>query len=444
MEKDEIIERKGGITPGQFFAVVFGRKWVFLAVAVAVFIIGVLGLKFIVERNEKTYTCNFYYTSTELTEGKYPNGELFNYSELITLDTLEEIKAQNSEFSDLDITAIYTSGASIELADENSKTLTLVLSKKFFKSKSQAIAFARAIVSQPDATILKQIQNLSMNAYLNLYDSSTIYEKQVDYLNGQKEKLSSTYTTLINVYGDIQLENGVQLSDFRRDIDEFFELNSFGSITTEIRMNGYVKDYSTYKTVLENMKENLNREKTVDDNKLGDLKAQRDQLVAAATNIDSLEISEYNSKIIELTLRLRDIDEELRLVDQKLSNATKLETDDEYKAKIKDLEERLQFFRDGLGEYTKKYEKYVVEVVSKHSLVGYRNTQVLTESSGIKIYYLIGIPLIGGILVAACVNIIIDGKKLTSRFRLVPVEMVKDDVNPTKKEESLEEEKKDE
>ena len=444
MEKDEIIERKGGITPGQFFAVVFGRKWVFLAVAVVVFIIGVLGLKFIVEKNGKTYTCNFYYTSTELTEGKYPNGELFNYSELITLDTLEEIKSQNPEFSNLDITAIFTSGASIELVDENSKTLKLVLSKKFFKSKSQAISFAKAIVSQPDAIILKQIENLSMNAYLNLYDSSIIYEKQVDYLNAQKEKLSNTYTTLINVYGDILLEDGVHLSDLRRDIDEFFELNSFGSITTEIRMNGYVKDYLTYKTVLENMKENLTREKTVDEYKLQDLKDQRDQLVASATNIDSLEISEYNSKIIELTLRLRDIDEELRLVDKKLANETKLETDDEYKAKIKALEERLQFFRDGLGEYTSKYEKYVVEAVSKHSLVGYRNTQVLTESSGIKIYYLIGLPLIAGILVAACVNIIIDGKKLTSRFRLVPVEMVKDEVNPTKKEESEEEEKKEE
>lgn len=440
--EDEVVRRRSAVTPGQVLAVIFGRKWIFLGVFAAVFLISILVLKFGYEDRRTAYECTFTYTSEDLNKNLYPNGQSFKVADLLDKDNLDAIKADNTEFADINTNALYSGGASIALVDSENHIYKLTIGKKFFSSTTQAINFVKAVVEQPDKVIASQIQTASTETYLKLYDESKIFEKQVVYLNQQKDRISQYYDIIISAFGDVRLKSGIQLSEAKINFISYFENYSFSSLTNEIRSNGYVKEYGEYKTSLESTKSALEREKALDKLKLDDLIDQRDHILAAAGSLQTLELTEYNENIIQLTLRMHDIDEELNVIDKKLDNYTKIDTDDEYKARIQDLEERLAFFRAKLEEFTVEYKQNANEATESHSFASYGKSQIVTTSSGLKIYYLIGIPLVLAFLAAALVNIVLDGKKLTSKYRLVPVEMIK--TEPETKEEKEENKKEEE
>lgn len=444
-----------------FLKVLFGRKILLLIVTVSLFALSSLAV-LILNNQMSTYVGSFDYNTENFSNGSYLDGSRFDVRDLITVDKLNQYKSEHSELKNINMEKLHAGNGIVSLThevryEENKNKTTeddnnyikvdegyKIVLKKAYLSGTEARVLVEAIANETIAVSKNIVNNSDYSQFLSFYTKSNIYDRQIDYLDQQYRLLDSKYENLLTLYGDVTLSSGQKVSDARVALKEYFQSEGFASqkvektdtksastevevdkgasalltsLKSELDYNGYVKDYEAYSMQLEKQKDSLNREKNVSENKKQELINQRDALLTAAGNLNTLELAAYNDEIIKLSNRIIDIDEEIALIKLKLDNKGREATDPDYAKDLKAFKEKLQSCYSSLDNMTKEYQAIEKEVVENKSTAYYKSNSVVEKENALKIYFLIPIALVGSFVVALIVNLCIDGKKLSAKYR---------------------------
>lgn len=427
-------EKKEELTLGKIFKVIFRRKAIFSIVTSVVLLLGMIFILFIYNPQVKYYSAMFDYTIAGLDNARYIDNSKFDFRSIVFLDNLQAVQKSNKEFESIDVENMYEKGGIavfiVEVKDEVTNEVTkkyyqIDAQQKYFSSRSQARKFIDAVCSSPCTKTFEISKKMVFTSNLDNFDSAQIYENQITLLSKQYDLIYNNYSELIADYGDLVLSNGKKISDFRNDIYSYFQDYNLESLRKQVLYEGLVKDYEDYKNRLELQITELDEEFQVNVKLLDELKSQRDSLIQSAvggSGLQNLDLSEYNSRIIQLTNRNIEIEKEKEIINRKLSNTSQ---------DNKDFETKLNTFRDKLVEFTTDFTNNYQEVIEQNCTVYYSDGRIITGEGGIGLIISAALSLFAGVICAAIINLILDRKLLTIKN----VEAKKDVVLDEPKEE---------
>ena len=229
-------EEKALLTIGDFFKVIFNRKWIVLAVTIAAIIIGTVLTMFVVNPMSMDY--QLYFTVEYPGKGSvYPDGKTFRFQDMVSLEYLEAVKASDEKFANIDVEKL-SKNDGIEIYStavvngDDSQNLSIkdklyeyrfVVSAKFFPDGQVANEFLRALASYPAQYNKKALESVDFKKELQSYSSVKTYDEKLIILNSEYTYLADQYKSLIDVYGDSLLIDvyGDSLPENRKSLSEW-------------------------------------------------------------------------------------------------------------------------------------------------------------------------------------------------------------------------------
>lgn len=218
-------EENNGLTIRDCLKMILNRKWLALAIAVAITVAGTFALYYGYGRRS-SYVANFsiMLPVSERSVMKYPDNTVFNYRDLVSRRNLYEIKGMDGSFSDIDAEGLYSGGLSISLFEEEEPSaeykFEIKVKAKYFKSKEQAQDFIKCIVGTPVRYLQSLVADKSM--FLAQYDGTEYYEEKTDFLLKRADDLkeiSGMISSAGNALGTACRTLETKLDAFKRDLD---------------------------------------------------------------------------------------------------------------------------------------------------------------------------------------------------------------------------------
>lgn len=415
-------EDDNGVTLGQIFKVMFYNKIRLLIVGVSILVILLLYLNLGYNKSKKQYSASFSYNDINITNGHYSDGSLFDINDLV--DYVDDVKKTNSKYDSIN-TNIKKLGINIDkelvsqkitnaAGNEETQITTvysIVVNASCFSNYNQAKEFLSDLISYPITRSNEMISSINFDDNLLLFDSSKVYENQINYLTLQEKYILEGYDDLIEAYGDMIIGDK-KLSSRVKDIELYFDDNKLSVLTNEMELNGYVKDLATYKNSLETEKAALELELETNLQKINDLNTAIKTLIGYSTSstLQTLDLTAYNNSINQLTQRNVDIQYEINVIDRYLNSSGTYTSE-----KQNDFESRLLAFRTKLSEFTKTYKDCYLEAVSNYK-ISYSDANMVVASGGFSMTTSIVISVLVGLVVACIVNLCVDHKMLSKDY----------------------------
>lgn len=185
------------------------KWWVIGATALTGFV-GFASIQWVVNPMREALSISYKYklateTDSEKTE-RFVNGEVFDYSSVVSLETLTAVKDSDEAFASLDIEKIFNSGSlkvvrNVNTDYENEITYTLSSSAKLFSDKDLGRKFMAALVRYPLVQSAKAIENYKVTSYIDADFNSLSYLDKSLTLNKQYVAISNTYNELKTKFG---------------------------------------------------------------------------------------------------------------------------------------------------------------------------------------------------------------------------------------------------
>ena len=415
-------EDDNGVTLGQIFKVMFYNKVRLLIVGLSILVILLLYLNLGYNKSKKQYSASFSYNDINITNGHYSDGSLFDINDLV--DYVDDVKKTNSKYDSIN-TNIKKLGINIDkelvsqkitnaAGNEETQITTvysIVVNASCFSNYNQAKEFLSDLISYPITRSNEMISSINFDDNLLLFDSSKVYENQINYLTLQEKYILEGYDDLIEAYGDMIIGDK-KLSSRVKDIELYFDDNKLSVLTNEMELNGYVKDLTTYKNSLETEKAALELELETNLQKINDLNMVIKTLIGYSTSstLQTLDLTAYNNSINQLTQRNVDIQYEINVIDRYLNSSGTYTSE-----KQNDFESRLLAFRTKLSEFTKIYKDCYLEAVSNYK-ISYSDANMVVASGGFSMTTSIVISVLVGLVVACIVNLCADHKMLSKDY----------------------------
>ncbi len=409
-----------GISLGQIFKVIFRRWKLLLFITGVIFVVGLLGSQLIYNKLKTDYTTSIVYNVQGVNDGVYADNSQFNYRDLVKLETLEQVKASDEKFSSIDIkTLVEKEKISIkkEIVQDENKTssqivFTITASGRYFKNAEQARDYFAAVLAVPVNKTISITEDANNTINLDAYTKSNDFGEQVNYLKAQLSYLNSKYDALIAQFGDIYPsgDNQKKLSEYRLELNSYFEIHKFSELDNELTAYKYVKNFNDNKTKLEVRKASL--EKQITDNEKV-ISALYDYMVKLNNNSEnftqSIQSSEmftpYTSQIASLTASNASMQNEVTDINKQLAE------NGGDAAKITAFEQKLASYYNQLDSDTEIYTTVSKHVVSENTSFDYTGKSI-DSKGGLSLIISVLLFLIGGFVVAAIVNLILDRKYL--------------------------------
>lgn len=227
-----------GVTLREIFRTVWLRKWVAIAVAAGIFLVGVVSLYFGYNRAVNDYVIEFGLNLPGEAEGAgyvYPDGTQFHYTDITSVATLQAVRNSDEEFKGIDIETMVKSGhihigrevaaATNSGASGYSETTYKITARaKCFNDGAQARKFLTALANTPADYVTKM--NIEYGVYLPMAKAADDYESEIGFLKNQLEVIQKGYEELIKNYGGNFVGNseGKTLLAFSQEVKAYTEL----------------------------------------------------------------------------------------------------------------------------------------------------------------------------------------------------------------------------
>lgn len=404
---------------GEIFKVIFRKKWLFLAIALAITVAGTLIINFGVNKSQIVYESEFDLSYPGIENGVYPDGTPFDYRDIVSLPRLTAVKASDAKYEKVDVSAMAEKNDitltrntrtenSVEVA---TGTYTVSVKGKYFENMSIATDFITDLTSYPVQYAVSSTNNFDYTFNLTSFSSALSYADKLNYLSAQESLLTSGYGNLISSYGEMfsatdDKGSSRLLRDYLSEISLYFNNNRIDVLYTELETNGYISDDSYLGTVRLEITE-LTREKEDNENIIANLKTELAELVAIYGNNASSIVSTYesfNSRIAALTERNVVIDRELKILRTYLGEETPTAGGGDLEA----FHAKLDALHAKLTEFTATYSAVTRSVYNAVSRVNYTNVSIVTSTGSISLMISIIGSLVVGFILACIVNLIID------------------------------------
>ncbi len=416
-------EKEEGVSLLDIIKVMLGRKLVLLIVTAVMTVVLMLAIIFGYNNNKEVYVSTFSYADPLLLENSYIDGSTFNYRSLITEDSLTAIKETDSSFSSIDIEAlIENKGVSISqsityneaTATVESKEYTITIKKKFFDSTKQAKKFVKAVTEQATNNNTTIVSSMTNDDYLTSYASSNMFDEMVNYLLSQYEYLEEGYEAMIEKYGNIILSDGKSVSAYQSNLNTYFSEHSLEVLEADLLSNIYLLDDSVIKEYQDRY-DNYLYQYNLNTTRINELQAKVDILLANASNLQTLELSEYNAAIAKYTIE--NVEYKRLYVFYGNLAGVYTSSDSEYIEPATNDENaafktKLDTYYTKLVAFAKDYSTAYSGVVNANSEVYYNVSSVVTKTGGISIALALVGSVVVSFVIACVVNLVIDYKKL--------------------------------
>lgn len=458
MNEEQKNPQELAISIGDILSAVFCKKIVMLIVTLSITLVGVLGIKFIVDRPNEVYTAGFHLNVIDLEKsGTYIDGSNFDYRDIISLNNLNRAKETDSRFSKIDADKLLSNGSiNIGLKDVYDEEVKATEKKAVVKETYYQITLKKTAISNKDIArdYIKALVNLAIldniaktetmdySSNLTSYDSSNRYDAQITYLENQFNMIINGYNSLESNYGNVTSSNQT-LSEYKNAVQTYFNELTFANLKSDLDQYGYIKDYEqngrVYYTSVNNNVDTYNTNKS----KLDKLIAQRDDVLNKYSTmngtIENTGLDAIYNHIDELTTSLEDIKHTILINLRRLAgNYTQAQLEQEfaealvilelanadsiYASSAKGNEEKfksdLARFRVKLNEYTNEYKKVTKDVVSTYSAVYFKDSAVVELDGGLGIVKALLISVVAGFFIACVVNLVLGREKLSFEYRL--------------------------
>lgn len=415
-------EENSGLTLGQVLKCSIGltkkRKITFALVAVTSCITISLGLLLGYNTLKTDYTSSFAYNINGFDGSTYLNGESFNTRDLINKKNLNAVKSSNEAFSGIDVDSIIEDSAiSITLNDTakdlNALPYTITVKKRYFPSKDVAREFVRAIAETPVRETNDILNVLDLNKYAKNYkETSTTYSEMISKLIDQAGYINSQYTSLVEKYLDptissvtiSSLGDSLSLIQVKNYVSSQISELNISDLNGELEKNSYVYQYDKYKSIIDIKINAIDQEIAKLDCSIKLLQKEIDDQIAKYNkdNKDNLTapIETLNSELAPLLTKKGELQYK-KSVFEEAQNANG-NTDS------KAFEDILEDKYNSLITLTNDLTKVEKELYTKRQDVNFETNSVIKENGGVKSYVGIAIAVVGGLVIAACVNLCMD------------------------------------
>ncbi len=257
MEEEFIEEESGVLSVGDFFKVIFNKKWIVLAVTVAALLLGMLLTVFVINPAKLCYQVCF---SMEYPakSSAYPDGKPFRFQDMVSLEYLQAVKASDERFAGLDVNAISqkdgitiynTAVTDLSATDAQSGNpkpceYKFVAKAKYFPDKGTANEFLHALAAYPAEYAKASLGNVDFKKDLQSYGSESVkrYEERLKVLNNEYEFLVRQYNELAAVFGESFIINQKPVSVWINELNMVFNSNDMKTLSANLKMYGYLFD----------------------------------------------------------------------------------------------------------------------------------------------------------------------------------------------------------
>lgn len=400
---------ESGISIGDIFRTIFSQKWLALIIAVIITIVGTVGL-YLIGKSDMEYSISFVLQLPDTEDSPstylYPDGKKFSYTDYISLEMLETVKASDSGYANIDVEKIVQDGditivrTLTEIAEgtkEYDSSYKLNIKAKYFKDRDVVRNFMVALAENPVAYIAEMNVNYDYNIISS--QNALTYELQLNELEGQVTALQNLYSSFIDSYGSNYVVeiNGTSTSLAQlkfKSVDEYLNKGLFGALRREAYDNGYVKSTTDTRErdKYESDKKALEEKLLVANNTLTELKALQASVGSVVIYADSIR-----AQIIEVEQLKLELEQH---VQKYLDNYDKGEVNTTFKAKVKAVENEVR----QMTEEIKPVASYVYKNVSK---VNVPTAAKITVEGGRSLILSGAISLVVGIVLAAIVAYIV-------------------------------------
>lgn len=390
-----------GITLGELFRVIFKRVWVVVGVTLAITAIAVLIVALLINTSRKEYRLEYTIEFPGHENSRYPDGTAFRYQNLISLATLNAVKASDEAFASVD-TAKMSESNDITIVAETSEVsgvrkstgnYSFTVKASYFPSAEVATSFLRKLAAVPVDYIQTVLKNANYDFNLNAYDSVSTYEAKIDYLSAQCEYLQDKYSELMVKYGESYRFEGRSISDYASAAALQFSKTAEQTLRTDLELNGYVYDKDAYKSTADLQIRALQKEKEENVKIIAALREECEQ----TANLSQTEA--LSKEIVALTTRNIKIETELETINTTLAN---LESQDNTP-----FDRRLTAYYNNLKTATETLHSVISFVYNEESEVTFDTSKVVVQGDTSLILAGVG-GLFGGFIVACAIVCIID------------------------------------
>lgn len=414
------LKQDDGVSLGQLFSWLWRKKIigliVFLAVAVVCFVIILL-----ISNTKAVYSISFNYGSTpNLSENKYLNNTNFNYLNLISKNTLTEVKNSSDEFKNIDIDKVSNSISITENKVYNNDTLdylyyVIEVKTGAFNNSNEAKNFLIELSNWPIKYNDNFLNLINFNSNFDLIKPSLTYENELSYIDSQVNLIKNGYNNLINTFGDGYVsidDNGENSYYYLSQLLNSFNanLNSFNYSMLEaiLNSNHYVKlgennDTSYYDSflntninALEAQKKALETQKEALNNQINSILNQTSGNITSSA-LDNLinSLSNCITQLSEVTKEISNLEAtQARITEQKGLGDNGFAEDKEFGETLNNIVSFLQ-------EETTLYSTVYKELYSRSFEIIYNESSVVVSSGGISMVINAGISIILGLVVGA-------------------------------------------
>lgn len=414
---NEQIEK--GISLIDLWKVIWNRKIILGIISVIILILGIIAIKFGYNPNKVIVSTTFEYTFPGVENGKYPNGQKFDYRDIVGLKTLEAATNSKDMFAninieemydeaDITINKVYTTKNGTEVEVLN--TYRIEALAKYFNNEKVAKDFLLTLINMPYDKAISSIDKLTFDGYLISSSKSAQYDSEIDFLIKQRDLLKNGYAKLIETYDD-QYIGTKKISEYQIDVARYFTDNNIDLLVVGLNNSDYVKNIESYLSQLNLELKNLEKDQT-DNNALKDaLEAEVKTLVGyygnSAGSISTYE--EFNKQIAECIKKAIQIAREIRTIEDKIRSQGVTSSDKTA------FENQIKSFYDELVKLTNDYEKVTKEIYLNNSNIYYSKSSVVEYNGGISMPIAAVASLIVGFGIACVAILIVDLPKLTAK-----------------------------
>ena len=410
----EDMELEEGISIWEIFRVIFNRKWLLLIITVSITILGILAITLVVNKSKKVYTATFTLDYPGVSDNRYPDGTVFSYKEIITLDILESIKQSDESFASIDVEKMFDKNdiiiSQVMKSLNNTDTVTveyiITAKAKYFDSNITAKKFISKIANKPIEKVINDVNSMDFSSNLANFNHAFAYNTQIDCLLSQKKLITDGYASLIAAYGQSFVVEGRALRDYLADVNIYFENNKINTLYTELETNGYVKDKDNYRDTVNLEINELTIEKEDNEKTIKKLKEQLKELVeiygGTTSSIQTYE--SFNERIANLTVRNVEIERKLLVLNGYLASIDSNANEDEKEL----FEQKLDKYYNDLQGFTTKFADVTKATYVDNSKVIFNSNSVILASGDINLIIACIGSLILGFAVACGVILIMD------------------------------------
>ena len=226
------------------------KWWVIGATALTGFA-GFAGVKWGVNSLRETLTVSYSYNlATEESDDKtqrFVNGQIFDYSSVVSKEAFEYVKASDEAFASLDIDALYNKGAinvirNINADYENEITYTLSAKVKTFKDVEVGRKFMMGLIKYPLNQSSKAIDAYKVTSYFGEDFETSSYLNKVEAIKKQYNEVDSTYQNLKGKFGANAAINK-EGKTLTQTISDFASKNAEAPFLADRLYSNYFVDY---------------------------------------------------------------------------------------------------------------------------------------------------------------------------------------------------------